>query len=41
VLTDSPANRFYLRFAFVETHREGFDIYYRRPVALMSDPARS
>lgn len=30
VLAESPANRFYPRFGFVETHREAFDIYYRR-----------
>jgi len=30
VLTESPANRFYPRFGFVETHREPFDVYYRR-----------
>ena len=31
VLVESPANRFYPRHGFVETHREAFDIYYRRP----------
>ena len=31
VLIESPANRFYPRFGFAETHREAFDIYYRRP----------
>ncbi len=31
VLIKSPANRFYPRYGFVETHREAFDIYYRRP----------
>ena len=31
VLVESPAHRFYARFGFVETHREAFDIYYRRP----------
>ena len=30
VLIESPANRFYPRFGFVETHREGVDIHYRR-----------
>ena len=30
VLVGSDANRFYPRFGFVETHREAFDIYYRR-----------
>lgn len=33
VLIESPANRFYPRFGFVETHREAFDIYYRRKAA--------
>lgn len=33
VLVESPANRFYPRFGFVETHREAFDIYYRREAA--------
>lgn len=31
VLVESEANRFYARYGFVETHREAFDIYYRRP----------
>jgi GNAT superfamily N-acetyltransferase len=31
VLVESDANRFYPRYGFVETHREAFDIYYRRP----------
>ena len=31
VLRDSPANRFYARFGFTETGREGVDIFYRRP----------
>lgn len=30
VLVESPANRFYPRFGFTETRREGVDIYYRR-----------
>jgi GNAT superfamily N-acetyltransferase len=30
VLIESPANRFYPRFGFAETHREGVDIHYRR-----------
>ncbi|MDZ4376433.1 MAG: GNAT family N-acetyltransferase [Phenylobacterium sp.] len=30
VLVGSPANRFYPRHGFVETHREPFDIHYRR-----------
>ena len=30
VLRDSDANRFYARFGFVETGREGVDIFYRR-----------
>ena len=30
VLVQSDANRFYPRFGFTETHREPFDIYYRR-----------
>jgi GNAT superfamily N-acetyltransferase len=30
VLVESAANRFYPRHGFVETHREAFDIYYRR-----------
>ena len=30
VLVESDANRFYPRHGFVETHREAFDIYYRR-----------
>ncbi|MDO8801943.1 GNAT family N-acetyltransferase [Phenylobacterium sp.] len=30
VLRDSPANRFYARFGFEETGREGVDIFYRR-----------
>ncbi len=30
VLRDSPANRFYPRFGFAETGREGVDILYRR-----------
>lgn len=30
VLVESDANRFYPRHGFVETHREPFDIYYRR-----------
>lgn len=30
VLVDSEANRFYPRYGFAETHREAFDIYYRR-----------
>ena len=30
VLVESAANRFYPLFGFVETHREPFDIYYRR-----------
>jgi GNAT superfamily N-acetyltransferase len=33
VLVDSDANRFYPRHGFVETHREAFDIYYRREPA--------
>ena len=33
VLVESPANRFYPGFGFVETHREGVDIYYRRPAS--------
>jgi GNAT superfamily N-acetyltransferase len=35
VLIGSPANRFYVRLGFVETHREDVDIYYARaPSAL-------
>lgn len=30
VLVESAANRFYPRHGFAETHREAFDIYYRR-----------
>ncbi|GAB7126668.1 hypothetical protein JCM19000A_11750 [Silvimonas sp. JCM 19000] len=30
-LLESAANRFYQRHGFVETHRDTFDIYYRRP----------
>lgn len=30
VIRESPANAFYGRFGFVETHQEEFDIYYRR-----------
>ncbi|MCR9177113.1 MAG: GNAT family N-acetyltransferase [Alphaproteobacteria bacterium] len=30
VIRDSPANRFYNRFGFVETHQAPYDIYYRR-----------
>jgi GNAT superfamily N-acetyltransferase len=30
VLKGSPANRFYVRHGFVETHRGDWDIYYRR-----------
>ena len=30
VLIESAANRFYPRYGFAETHREAFDIYYRR-----------
>jgi len=30
VLIESEANRFYPRYGFAETHREAFDIYYRR-----------
>jgi len=30
VLIGSDANRFYPRFGFAETHREAFDVYYRR-----------
>lgn len=33
VLIESPANRFHPRYGFVETHREPFDIYYRREPA--------
>lgn len=33
VLIESPANRFYPRFGFTETHREAFDVYYRRAAA--------
>ena len=33
VLIESPANRFYPRHGFVETHREAFDVYYRREPA--------
>lgn len=33
VLSQSPANRFYPRFGFGETHREAFDVYYRREPA--------
>lgn len=33
VLVESAANRFYPRFGFMETHREDFDIYYRRAPA--------
>lgn len=33
VLIESAANRFYPRHGFVETHREAFDIYYRRAPA--------
>lgn len=33
VLVESEANRFYPRYGFVETHREDFDVYYRRPLA--------
>lgn len=29
-LLESDANRFYQRHGFVETHRDAFDIYYRR-----------
>lgn len=31
VLLESEANRFYAHYGFAETHREAFDIYYRRP----------
>ena len=41
VLIESPANRFYLRFGFVETHREAFDIYYRRTGGFRPDPTPS
>lgn len=41
VLIESPANRFYLRFGFVETHREAFDIYYCRTVGSRPGPAPS
>jgi len=30
VLVESDANRFYARHGFVETHREAFDVHYRR-----------
>jgi GNAT superfamily N-acetyltransferase len=33
VLIESDANRFYPRYGFVETHREPFDIFYRREPA--------
>jgi ribosomal protein S18 acetylase RimI-like enzyme len=33
VLVDGDANGFYPRYGFVETHREAFDIYYRRSAA--------
>ena len=38
VLIESPANRFYPRFGFIETHREAYDVYYWRPTALTPDP---
>ena len=41
VLIESPANRFYVRFGFVETRREAFDIYYRRPADSRPDPGPS
>lgn len=42
VLLESAANRFYPREGFAETHREAFDIYYRRPPRdLTRDPALS
>ncbi len=34
VLRDSDANRFYARFGFEETRREGVDIFYRRAARL-------
>jgi GNAT superfamily N-acetyltransferase len=33
VLVESAANRFYPRHGFVETHREAFDVHYRREPA--------
>ncbi|RAK62542.1 GNAT family N-acetyltransferase [Phenylobacterium kunshanense] len=33
VLKESDANRFYVRYGFVETHREAWDIYYERQPA--------
>jgi GNAT superfamily N-acetyltransferase len=30
VIRESPANRFYTRFGFIETHQETYDIYYQR-----------
>ena len=34
VIRDSPANRFYLRYGFIETHQDTYDIYYRRAPSL-------
>lgn len=31
VLVDGDALGFYPRYGFVETHREAFDVYFRRP----------